>query len=624
MAIDTSTTLGSDLAFVINVHERLVRDFPLTPYNIWCRRVHESHKPAKEKWADLLAWELNPREYKNPTLFAADHQLRCLLGKFSAEGEEDESGKETAYRKFLESERRCGAVNEMLASRIRPSGVNQILEYSKKIVADCLRPVEEFFEWFSTHLDAKDSSGSTLFELAELEKQGLLADLPPGAEFGPGVSVSGKGSSLNSVVQKLELGTVTPECWALMRSVLSALNLPRPTLVKGSVLVFVPKKVGEMRSICFEPSVNMLVQKIVGKFIRGRLKAYFGIDIRDQSRNKYHALLGALTGNWATIDLSSASDLIASMIVLELLPPRWFAIFDALRSKGYTDPATGEFHLFEKFSSMGNGFTFELETLVFAAVSLAAIRIWGDPDFSRREVVVYGDDICIPARFYNIVCQGLTVIGHIPNLSKSFNTGPFRESCGGDYFDGWDVTPLRIKELSLENPRSVINLHNRLFALSERGLRPSLVGLWCDRALAFIRNWLVSHYPRVSGGRPELIYDKKQGIYSLVSSDQWIWGDSRNSVPSAYQRHVECAKWICVERDDIVVEYHVPSTCVNWLIGLKQGASVLSERTIGFVRNPESLAPRKDGARKSPFPAARRRQDAARRGKQGDSQRFAA
>lgn len=592
--METNSQLGSDLAFVINVHERLVRDFPITPYQQWCSWVHQSSYAPKVKWERLLSWDLNPQDYANPTIFAHDYQLRSFLTKFSSEEYSDDIGMEKAYRKFLDSEIRCSHVNDLLTSRIRPSGLNQLLELAKKIVADCLGDVTDMFGYFSDTLDRDPapryvslSSGDPFFDhLEQSHGWAFPEDHPEGFTFGPGVSVGDNSGSLSSIVEKLECSTVTANCWGFIAPVMRRLRHPRPSLVQGSKLTFVPKKVGEMRAICYEPSMNMLVQKWVGKWIRRKLKAYFGINLRSQVRNRRLAHLGSLCDSWATIDLSSASDLNAYALVLELLPHHWFSVLDSIRSPGYHDPEKG-FVEFHKFSTMGNGFTFELETLIFAAISLASIKLWGDSSFSRRDICCYGDDICVPREHYEIVCQGLAVIGHSPNLLKSFSHGPFRESCGGDFFNGWDVTPIKVKELQLETPRTVIELHNRLFAYS-RDSHPGLIdGTRFSRALEFIQSWLKRHYPRVSGGDVELIYDKQQQCTLPVSSNQWLWGVDWNRGRSYDGTLVP--KWLCIEVKRTICEFHVPPSSVSWLVGLKQGATVHTETSCEFQKNSSLL-----------------------------------
>jgi len=84
----------------------------------------------------------------------------------------------------------------------------------------------------------------------------------------------------------------------------------------------------------------------------------FGVNLRDQSVNQRYALLGSIDGSLATIDLSSASDTVSYALVMSLLPSGWFDLLDLFRSECVEVPG-GVIEL-EKFSSMGNAYTFEL------------------------------------------------------------------------------------------------------------------------------------------------------------------------------------------------------------------------------------------------------------------------
>jgi hypothetical protein len=112
----------------------------------------------------------------------------------------------------------------------------------------------------------------------------------------------------------------------------------------------------------------------------------------------------------------------------------------------------------EKFSSMGNGFTFELETLIFAALAAAV------SDLTLGEnLFVYGDDIIVPTHASSNVLAVLRTFGFTPNTKKTFTSGSFRESCGGDYFLGYDVRSVFLKS-EPSSPVEWIALHNHIRA----------------------------------------------------------------------------------------------------------------------------------------------------------------
>jgi len=192
--------------------------------------------------------------------------------------------------------------------------------------------------------------------------------------------------------------------------------------------------------IAIEPGINLWFQKALGSMIRRRL-ARFGIDLNDQSRNQSLAYLSSIDGSLATVDFSSASDSISLEVVRELLPPRWFQILDIVRSK-VGRKSDGTIVRWNKFSSMGNGFTFELESLIFFAAA-SAVQEYLHLD---GEISVFGDDVILDVRGYPMFAEYSAFLGFRVNLQKSFSSGGFRESCGSHYFSGVDCKPVFLKE----------------------------------------------------------------------------------------------------------------------------------------------------------------------------------
>lgn len=207
-----------------------------------------------------------------------------------------------------------------------------------------------------------------------------------------------------------------------------------PRIVDGNVLFTVPKNATIDRCAAKEPDLNMFAQKGIGNLIRKRLR-WFGINLNDQSINGELARIGSKDNSLMTIDLSSASDSISTRFVFEALPVDWFLLMNDLRS-----PITeidGVQHENHMFSSMGNGFTFELESLLFWAI----VRTVAYFRRTRGAISVYGDDIIAPSSLYEPLVQALSYLGFSVNPDKSFHEGPFRESCGKHWWNGYDVTP---------------------------------------------------------------------------------------------------------------------------------------------------------------------------------------
>lgn len=204
-------------------------------------------------------------------------------------------------------------------------------------------------------------------------------------------------------------------------------------------LAFVPKSAKTNRAIVVEPVLNTFLQAGIGEFMAKRLLKY-GVDIRDQGLNAQMARAGSIDGLIATIDLSSASDTISRELVKFLLPEEWYSLLNAARTSTVVYKKT--VIPLQKFSSMGNGFTFPLETLIFWALTYSSCTTEG---LAEAAVGSYGDDIFCPSRDALSVIRTLNLCGFTVNSEKSFWTGPFRESCGHDYYKGFDIRPVYVK-----------------------------------------------------------------------------------------------------------------------------------------------------------------------------------
>jgi hypothetical protein len=264
-------------------------------------------------------------------------------------------------------------------------------------------------------------------------------------------------------------------------------------------MVTVPKDAFVDRVICIEPTGNIYCQKGLGQVLRRRLKRS-GVDLNDQTINQELARKGSIDGSLATLDLSSASDSLCYELVKAVMPPRWFNALNDCRSTATLLP-DGTWRHNEKFSSMGNGYTFELESLIFYALLRAVC--------DKSDVVsVYGDDLIVPNHQAQRCIEALDSIGFKTNESKSFSTGPFRESCGKHYFRGTDVTPVYQKESLLERESNarlcqLYRAYNRLYrwqyrvyqGTADSGNSFSVVGA----ALQLIRRQDVFRHPIPDG-----------------------------------------------------------------------------------------------------------------------------
>ena len=219
--------------------------------------------------------------------------------------------------------------------------------------------------------------------------------------------------------------------------------------IEGNRVLCVPKNYKVHRVIAAEPSGNMFIQKGIGSALRRRLLSA-KIDLRSQEQNRDWCFLGSKTGLVATIDLSLASDTVSKGMVEWAIPPDWVEAMAYCRSPVGFLPC-GKKQVYRKWSSMGNAYTFELETMLFNGLVHGACEESG---CDTRFTAVYGDDIVAPVGSVDLLLRVLRRCGFLPNQDKSFWSGPFRESCGKHYFDGTDVTPFYVRK----QPRKLLDL----------------------------------------------------------------------------------------------------------------------------------------------------------------------
>ena len=238
-------------------------------------------------------------------------------------------------------------------------------------------------------------------------------------------------------------------------------------------VVTVPKTLKAPRIIAIEPTCMQYVQQgLMSKFVEYIESPYvwrknnhnvgFGVvGFTDQKPNQRLAREGSLSGELATLDLSEASDRVSNQLVRAMLSnfPNLADGVDACRSRKADVPGHGVIRL-AKFASMGSALTFPIEAMVFSTVVFMAIaRAEADRtgDESRAQVDtglilrhrsgvrVYGDDIVVPVRFVHRVVEYLEIFGFRVNSNKSFWTGRFRESCGKEYYDGQDISVVKVR-----------------------------------------------------------------------------------------------------------------------------------------------------------------------------------
>jgi len=474
---------------------------------------------------DLIAIipELTPRcivervgtEKRNAFLFFVQYQAGAFLKKYPFRAKE---AKLKAIEKFLSLEHRCGLFN-----------------------SENHRAICKLNDWHDRFLN--------VLEEMRADIKRVLGECPPDDVFvkskhGPGASVETDSSS-GEVTEFFKFSNlpyyVTQQALPLAREViasdqrwLGALdewyrrrcdNLYGPIDLEDfwsrifcvhnfSRIATVPKSFEIDRTIAIEPRLNVYLQLGVDRYLRRRISRFWGFDLDDQTWNQDCAYIGSLFGDLATLDLAGASDTVALICCRILLPPAWFSLLLDLRCPAGVMPG-GDTLFFEKISSMGNGFTFALETLIFGAAVRAAVR--------RTQSIgpssVYGDDIIVPVTAYAYLVELLELLGFRVNEDKSFASGPFRESCGQDFFHGIAVRPLFLSQ-KLQGISDLFYMHNSVFELERR--LPWTWGVDFSATLALIRKYIPPIYREQCYGPPSESLDTY--LFSWRKPREEYWG----------------------------------------------------------------------------------------------------
>lgn len=251
----------------------------------------------------------------------------------------------------------------------------------------------------------------------------------------------------------------------------------RVRLVNDDLITYVPKDADRHRTVGTQPLLNVFTQLGVGDYLKGVLRNACDIVLEEdqETKNGPLALLGSFCDGTtlSTIDLASASDTISWELVKFLLPGEWFTLLNALRTPNYRVPGEKVSHPYEKFCAMGNGFCFPLETLIFWSLCQAVYDVVETPD---RLMAVYGDDIIVYQPAALLLIELLDLVGFKTNIGKTFVFGPFRESCGQDYFNGINVRPVVLDEV-IEGLGQAYHFINSLRRKGYTFLADELIGL---------------------------------------------------------------------------------------------------------------------------------------------------
>lgn len=407
-----------------------------------------------------------------PTQFAIRSLKKSLFKKFH-NNESDSERNKRAWAKFTESNARC--------ARYVPVGHADVDE----LTWVALNEAKSFIYRFSC------PDEMPLLTLKSIEQ---------GVGFGPGANIGAKTGDPYGKLAISDLTYTDPALLALYEHISNELPLWREQElcraavcktkeVRGSRIAFVPKDSEITRTADTQPILNMFFQKGIAKVLTDRLLQVCNIDLRNQpERNRRLCRVGSVTGEFGTLDLSSASDTMSLQLVREWFPDHMVRWLELTRTRQTL--YNGAWHDLSMVSTMGNAFTFPLQTIFFTSLVVGAYRALGLPlrynsristdhaapapgvNLVRKAVssdgnfAVFGDDIIVRSESYDLVSRLLEVTGFVVNHDKSFGQGPFRESCGHDYFNGRNVRGVYFRKLL--DDLDYYSAYNRLVSWSVR------------------------------------------------------------------------------------------------------------------------------------------------------------
>lgn len=457
-------------------------------------------------WAEVLAFKVAPEHFTCPLAYAKANAAVTFLKKNPfISGSSAEGRKSACLASWRDGEASCYKANERISPYIvspeTGDAPGQLLTRARKILLGWLGKCPDDVDDGRSELEARRLGYARPKTIVDLARHG------PGTTLSSSVAVPTAADKYDDVISMTKgaqfyLWNLADTLW--LRALIEGAErrgvapLDRVNVSRGNRFTTVPKTALTDRGIAIECSLNVYFQLAIGRAIRRGLRRRVGWDLDNAAAtHRKVAQRASIDGSFATIDLSNASDSLCKNLVRVLLRDTpWLERMEDLRSTHtFVD---GKWHLLEKFSSMGNGYTFELETCVFACLIAACLELQGQSAVLGHDFFVFGDDLIVRTEAARSVVAILAWAGFKVNQDKTFLHGSFRESCGADFFLGHPVRGFYLKSELSYGTQSVYACHN--------GARASLrnCGVFSPWFLDWLRDSLLPVHLRHCGGSDRL------------------------------------------------------------------------------------------------------------------------
>jgi hypothetical protein len=390
-------------------------------------------------------------------------QITLLYGKMHALCSKDRE--RAALAGYVNLDQKVGHYEAELRRSISSDSPVRLAEGSRGDVYE-RGDVSDFESSRKAALNAFIAASKWLFREATLDgdREFYLRGVVP--KHGPGSTADGLKGNLKyrqriwtaRLESLFPFGEYAFPSWRSYLEDLPGLTFLDPGDEMPSKVISVPKTMKTPRLIAVEPTCMQYVQQgmmaLIYETLQKDSSLWRMIGFDDQTPNQRFARKGSITGDYATLDLSEASDRVNMWHVETLFAssPTLLAGIMACRSSKASVEGHGVISL-SKFASMGSALCFPVEAMVFLTVVFASISLELNRPLRKKDIKsfssqvrVFGDDIIVPKRFALRVVETMDLLGFKVNSSKSFWTGKFRESCGKEYYDGFDVSIVKVRQ----------------------------------------------------------------------------------------------------------------------------------------------------------------------------------
>jgi hypothetical protein len=339
------------------------------------------------------------------------------------------------------------------------SKMRQRRGYSPYLIGYVREEMEHLLDW-----------NGLVVEIQKILSQPYSFDLPTGAGLGAGTSPCAK--------MKAVANTRPEEIMPIM-GIPTTGSYPREdTVYWGKDNNFevhqvdvraVPKSYKASRIIAMEDTYRQskakVVQSVIDRFLPSAIR------IHDQTQNQMLAKFGSWQGVLATVDLSHASDTITKSFAAEVFPRSFWDLVEPLLGTHLL--VNDKCRIMQQMSTAGHALTFQLESMVFLAIYRAATRLYeiysGEEtykgplvfhtDYGMPVPAIYGDDGIVETRVFDTLVDVLTALGFQVNWDKSFAAGPYRESCGLEFWNGEDISGYYFPRFPIEGTLSATGVN---------------------------------------------------------------------------------------------------------------------------------------------------------------------